>query len=103
MASSNNPTRKGKVINGQFDTRRNPFVGGATKGQAPELANCSNTAGALDRVLSCGCAVMLGHTRDGGALVITILDGPDRHRTYCSSMDELDTAISSIWDIYVEQ
>lgn len=100
MASQHERTSKGKIINGEFETRRNPFVGRGDKGQAPELADSAHVGRAIDCVLRVGCAVMLGHTRDGGALVITVLDGNDRHRTYCADQRELDMAISALTDVY---
>jgi len=92
-------TPKGK--GGNFDTRRNPFdrqiraVAGA-----PELANCTRLGLALDLVMRAGCATIIGTTRDGGAVVLTILDGDDRHRTYCANEKELDDAISAIEELY---
>jgi len=100
MASQHERTTKGKIINGEFETRRNPFVGRGDKGSAPSLADCGSLGGALDCVLRVGCAVMLGHTRDGGALVITILDGNDRHRTYCADERELDLAVKALCAVY---
>ena len=52
--------------------------------------------GVIDSVLLAGAAVMLGATRDGGAVIITIFDGENRHRTYCSNERELESAWASI-------
>jgi len=38
----------------------------------------------------------VGRTRDGGAMVLTVLDGDNRHRTYCSSTAELEAALESL-------
>jgi hypothetical protein len=86
---------------GNFDTRRNPFSDKpGKKGGAPELASEASIGGTIDAVLRAGCALMLGHTRDGGALVITVLDGDDRHRTYCSNDEELDAAVRALANMY---
>jgi len=103
MASQHERNMKGKIINGEFNTQRNPFVGRGDKGKAPELSACADIGRACDRVLAMGCAIMLGHTRDGGALVITILDGNDRHRTYCADERELDMACAALYDVYAPQ
>jgi hypothetical protein len=59
-------------------------------------------AQALDTVIAAGCAVMLGQTRDQGAIMITILEGDNRHRTYCSNEQELDDAIAAMIETYRE-
>jgi len=46
--------------------------------------------------------VMLGSTRDGGAVVITVFDGEQRHRTYCSNDHELENAFASVLAAYEE-
>lgn len=89
---------KGK--GGNFDSRPNPFAGKATRGKAPRLSDALHVAGVLDEVMDTGCAVMLGHTRDGGALCITVLDGDTRHRTYCSDDGELADAVNSLHETF---
>jgi hypothetical protein len=89
---------KGK--GGLFDTRPNPF--GYQKGThiAPTLTESDNLGRVFDAVCGNGCALILGHTRDGGALVITVLDGDQRHRTYCSNDNELAGALDALWVSY---
>ena len=87
---------------GNWDTRPNPFANQKTGKGTCELANVPQLGLALDRVCRQGCAVMVGSTRDGGALVLTILDGETRHRTYCSNQDELDAAVESMNFVYSE-
>jgi hypothetical protein len=95
------PEEKGK--GGNFDTRRNPFMGRqVVKGSAPELGAVIGLGLILDKVLRGGNAVMLGHTRDGGALVITILDGDLRHKGYNTSEEELDAAFKALAEMYAE-
>lgn len=99
MSNGNNP--KGKVVKGQFQTRPNPFKNTPqNQGNAPELASNTFLGQAIDAAMRQGCAVLLGHTRDGGALCITILDGDDRHRTYATNGDELDQAVASMIEMY---
>lgn len=87
---------------GNFDTRNNPFGKLRVVGTAPSFTDVSDLATVLDAVCRSGCAVMLGHTRDGGALVFTVLDGDTRHRTYCSSDQELQDAVDALNAMYTE-
>lgn len=94
------PKQQEKGKGGLWDTRPNPFGQGKAQHIAPELAAVSGLGQAFDRVLHTGCAIMVGHTRDGGAVVLTILDGEQRHRTYCANETELDAAIEAMTFVY---
>jgi len=85
-----------------WDTRPNPFNRNGVTHIAPSFTDCTDLARLLDAVCRAGCAVMVGHTRDGGAVVFTILDGDNRHRTYCANDAELQGAIDSACAAYVE-
>ena len=86
---------------GNFETRKNPFgLNLVPKGGAPDFASVKNMGAVIDALVKAGCAIMLGRTRDEGALVLTILDGDDRHRTYCSSEEELDAAFDAMAEMY---
>jgi hypothetical protein len=85
-----------------WDTRANPFAGNGAQHIAPSFTECTDLARLLDGVCRAGCAIMVGHTRDGGAVVFTILDGDNRHRTYCSNDPELQGAIDSALAAYSE-
>jgi len=87
-----NENGKGK----EWDVRRNPFSINKVRTSAPELAEVPGLGITLDKLLRQGCALILGHTRDGGAVVLTVLAGEDRHRTYCSNIQELEEAIAAI-------
>lgn len=47
-------------------------------------------------VLSSGAAVMLASTRDGGAIVITLLDGNDKGKVYVTNMAEFEEALQDM-------
>lgn len=88
---------------GNFDTRPNPFAGvRATPKMAADFTEVRDLAKALQLLTEAGCAMLVGRTRDGGAVVLTILDGDTRHRTYCSDADELNDAFTSIMNMYGE-
>lgn len=94
-----------KVENGKggnWDTRGNPFAQNGANHIAPSFTDTTDLARLLDGVCRSGCALMVGHTRDGGAVVFTILDGEYRHRTYCSNDHELQGAIDSAIAAYTE-
>jgi len=80
----------------QWDIRPNPFAGSASGAAKVSLGDVSRFGLVLDTVLAEGAAVMVGRTRDGGALVLTVLDGDNRHRTYCSTNAELEAALESL-------
>jgi hypothetical protein len=88
---------------GNFNSRPNPFGNNKSVGHAPELAGTATAALVIDEVLAAGCAIMFGHTRDGGALVCTVLDGEQRHRSYCSNEQELDAMMLSLHNYYEKQ
>lgn len=95
----------GKIIRGkgaEWDSRPNPFASTKSVGHAPALGDVQGLGLAVDKVLDAGCAILIGHTRDGGALVLTVLDGDQRHRTYCSNSDELEAAVKALSFVYEE-
>jgi len=94
------PTPIGNGKGGNFATRKNPFTQTQGARNRPSLADNSSVGLALDAILNSECAIIVGSTRDGGALVLTILDGDERHRTYCSNDGELDDAIKVILRLY---
>ncbi len=51
---------------------------------------------ALDAVQSAGDALLLGATRDGGALVITVCSGDQRHKFYPTSTEECEATLLDI-------
>lgn len=86
---------------GNLQTQRNPFYNGPKEVTNPPcLDDISHIGRALEKVLQAGCAIIIGRTRDNGAVVLTILDGDQRHRTYCSNDLELDQAFTAIIDLY---
>lgn len=93
------PTPKNGGKNGEWQSRPNPFLNKTTS-SAPPLAEEPHLGGVVDKVLQSGCAIMFGHTRDGGALCITVLDGQERHRTYCAHDIELSNALAALNDMY---
>lgn len=56
----------------------------------------STLVDALYAVVEQGCALMVGATRDGGAVSLILMDGNERHKLYPSSADELNTALRDL-------
>lgn len=101
MGTKDSKSEKGK--GGNFDTKRNPFQAGMRMlGGYPELTSTPEITRAIDAALKAGCAVMIGTTRDQGATVITILDGDDRHKTFCSNDEQLQAASDSMREMYAD-
>lgn len=76
--------------------RGNPFGVGALGHIAPTLTEVSNLASVCDNIMRSGCGIMLSHTRDGGALVVTILDGDERYKQYAGNQGELERLFDSL-------
>lgn len=94
-------TKKENGKGGNFDTRTNPFTGPkATPRNVAHYTEVPSLGKALQVLIEAGCAIILGGTRDGGAMVVTVLDGETRHRTYCSTSEELVDAFDAIYDMY---
>jgi hypothetical protein len=96
-------TSKNAGKGGNIDTRPNPF--GKIQRQTERsfgLADCPDALRMLDTLIQAGCAAIIGATRDGGALVLTVLDGDTRHRTYCSTIEELDEAVTALTIYYTQ-
>jgi len=53
---------------------------------------------ALDAVVSVGAALLVGATRDGGAVNLTLMNGSDRIKVYCANADELTGALADLRD-----
>lgn len=93
-----NKPEKGKGEN--WDRRANPFNRGKDVRSAPSFTDITDIARLLDSLCRAGCALMVSNTRDGGSVVLTILDGDTRERTYCSNQHELQGAIDSALAAY---
>jgi len=50
----------------------------------------------LALVIASGAAIMLGATRDGNTLVITLLDGELRDKVYITDLDEMRQALTDL-------
>lgn len=94
------PIRRENGKGENFVKRNNPFQTSFKTSTAPNLDELSNLGSAIDEILQCGAAILIGRTRDGGAVVLTILDGADRYRTYCSDHQELEGAVRVIHEQY---
>ncbi len=66
------------------------------------LADVPGLTATIDRVIATGDAVMFSRTGDGGAVVITLLAGNDRHKAYAADQDELDAAVARLAEAYAE-
>ena len=51
---------------------------------------------ALLSVVEHGCALMIGATRDHGAISLILMDGQQRHKLYPSNAQELDQALRDL-------
>lgn len=51
---------------------------------------------AIHHAVGSGAALNFAATRDGGAVVLTLLDGPNRPKVYCSNVQELHQALTDL-------
>lgn len=51
---------------------------------------------AVKQVISNGAAVMFATTRDGSSIVVTLMNGNERGKVYCSSLPELEEALQDL-------
>lgn len=58
---------------------------------------------AIVACISSGAAVQFSCTRDMGALVVTVLDGNDRHKVYPSNAQEIAQAIEDLRDSFTTE
>jgi hypothetical protein len=52
--------------------------------------------GLLCEVVDAGIGVLIGRTRDGGAVSMTVLDGDERFRSYGSTDEEVDAMFGAL-------
>lgn len=53
-------------------------------------------AAAISGIVAAGDAAVIGSTRDGGAVVITVLSGTDKHKFYAANQGELEDNLNLI-------
>lgn len=58
---------------------------------------------AIVATISSGAAVQFSCTRDFGALVITVLDGNDRHKVYPANAQEIAQAVTDLLDSFTTE
>jgi len=56
---------------------------------------------AVSRVCNAGDAILFGTTRDGGALVVTVLSGEEREKWYPDDERSIGAALTQIADAYL--
>ena len=93
-------TRRGR--GGALQTTSNVF-GRERRGEVnPKMEGVNLGADTVDRLHAHGYALVIGRTRDGGAVSITLLDGDERHRTYCATQEELNEAFDTLRELTID-
>jgi hypothetical protein len=82
------------------EKRVNPFGPAAARTGLPSLGDCSGLVLALDSALAAGDAIILGTTRDGGAVCVTVLVGDDRYKFYAVTESELTHCMEALITYY---
>jgi hypothetical protein len=86
---------------GMFKTERSVTRSGPML-QAPQLARVQRLPECIQAAVMSGAYISFGRTSDGAAILIRVLDGPDKLSTYCTSEAELDAAMGALADRYQE-
>jgi len=55
---------------------------------------------AIADTVNMGAAIMFSGTRDGGAVVLTVLDGDARNKVYATNVAELDEALRDLTESF---
>jgi len=82
-----------------FRVERNERRQGTPVNRA-SLVGVSELGMVVESVLRAGAYISFGSTTDGGALLIRILDGPDKLSSYCHTDKELLEALEALTDRY---
>lgn len=93
------PSRRSVARRGNVRTD-SPFRrqrGGSELGDFAEVPGLSSV---LNAVVAGGNGVLIGVTRDGGAISVTLMAGEERHRTYASDQNELDQAFTELAEFH---
>lgn len=69
---------------------------GGDESNLGEFGACPGVSHVLDAVVGSGNGILIGVTRDGGAISVTLMVGEERHRTYAHDQDELDAVIEDL-------
>lgn len=85
---------------GHFVKSKSQYRRVLESGTYPEIANARELWSAINQCIKVGHAVIIGATRDGGALCLTILDGDDRWKTYCANEEEVREAAQRMLQDY---
>ena len=85
---------------GTIKTGVNPFARGRSSDDGALFKDVPSLGLVIDSLLGRGAALVIGRTRNGDAVSITVLDGDERHRTYCHGQDDLDFAFRQLSEMY---
>lgn len=61
-----------------------------------ERTDAGKLRDAITATVQMGAALMFSGTRDGGAVVLTLLDGDNRRKVYPTDVAELDAALTDL-------
>ena len=84
---------------GNFKVERNERRQ-AIQGDRASLVGVNELAMVIESVLRAGAYISFGSTSDGGALLVRVLDGPDKLSSYCHTGEELLAALEALAERY---
>lgn len=90
------PTSEDLVMKGLWNKERIANTGYRPALDALNAIDRDLLVQALHSVAEHGCALMVGATRDHGAISLILLDGNERHKLYPANVQELDQALRDL-------
>ena len=95
MGKTNDESAKG----GNFKVERNSLRQNGP-GNRCVMSGIPGLGDVVETVIASGAYLSFGATFDGGAILIRVLDGPEKLSTYCHTREELEEAIQALRDRY---
>lgn len=77
-------------------------INGKSGHVAPSWVDAAGALLAIDSVIETGDAIIIGRTRDGGAIAVTLISGDEREKLYASDDEELSDLIQTVLRAYRE-
>lgn len=87
------PTTPKDRGNGQFKIEPATARPARNDGTADSISGIGGLSELIQSIISAGAYLSFGRTGDGGAVIIRVLDGPDKMTAYCHTRQEFLEAI----------
>jgi len=90
------PRNRNEGQNGEFKREKVQNSDYKRPGGTHSVAGIGGVSDIVESVIAAGAYLSFGRTRDGGATVVRVLDGPDKLTAYASSREEFLAILHSL-------